>query len=69
MSDANILLQMTLERTRLIEERIVQFLGHVPSWKERKTFRILNRLGESTIYYEKQLVGTVYFQPVDDLII
>jgi hypothetical protein len=69
MSDANILLQMTLERTRLIEERIVQFLGHVPSWKVRKTFRILNRLGESTIYYEKQLVGTVYFQPVDDPII
>ena len=69
MSDANILLQMTLERTRLIEERIVQFLGHVPNWKERKAFRILNRLGESTIYHEKQLVGTVYYQPIDETII
>ncbi|HJW17092.1 MAG TPA: hypothetical protein VJ499_08225 [Flavisolibacter sp.] len=69
MSDANILLQMTLERTRLIEERIVQFLGHRPSWKERKAFRILNRLGESTIYHQNQLVGTVYYQPIDDPII
>ena len=69
MSDANVLLQMTLERTRLLEEWIVQLLGHVPSWNERKAFRILNRLGESTIYHKKQLVGTVYYQPMQELVI
>ena len=69
MSDANILLKMTMEKTRLIEEMIVQFLGYKPTWKERKTFSIMNKLGESSIYYKGKYIGTVRYDPMEETII
>ena len=69
MSDANILLKMTMEKTRLIEEMIVQFLGYKPTWKERKTFSIMNKLGESSIYYKEKYIGTVRYDPMEETII
>ena len=69
MPEANILMQMTIEKSRLIEEVIVGFLGHSPSWKERKTFRIMNQLHESSIYHKGELVGTVNYAAVEDVII
>ena len=59
-------MEMTLERTRLIEEMIIRFLGHHPSRTERKAFSILNRLGESSIYYQGKYVGTVVYTPVEE---
>ena len=52
MSESNILIKMTVAKARMIEELITKFLGHKPDWNERKAFRILNSLGESSIYLE-----------------
>ena len=68
MSDANILLRMTIEKTRLIEELIYQYLGHKPTWLERKAFSIMNKLGESSIYHKGKYVGTVRYETDDDVI-
>lgn len=69
MSDANILMKMTIEKTRLIEELIVQFLGYKPTWKERRAFIIMNKLGESSIYFKGKHIGTVTYEPVEEAII
>ena len=68
MSEANVLLQMAVEKARLIEEMITKFLGYKPTWKERKTFCILNRLGESSIYRKGEYIGTVTYPMTDDTI-
>jgi hypothetical protein len=68
MSDANILVRMAIEKTRLIEELIVQYLGHKPTWLERKAFSIMNKLGESSIYYKGEYVGTVRYEDFDETI-
>ena len=68
MSEANVLLQMAVEKARLIEEMITKFLGYKPTWKERKTFSILNRLGESSIYRKGEYIGTVTYPMTDDTI-
>lgn len=62
MSEKNILLRMTMEKNRLIHELISNFLGHTPDTEEKKYFSILNRLGESIVYYKGELVGTVRYQ-------
>lgn len=69
MSEANVLLQMTIKKSRLIEDVIIGFLGHIPSWKERKTFRIINMLHESSVYYKNELVGTVSWGAVEEVVI
>lgn len=69
MSDVNILMNMTLEKSRLIEEMIIAFLGYKPGWKERKAFSILNKLAESSVYYKGKYVGTVRYQPVQETVI
>ncbi|MGZ3839597.1 MAG: hypothetical protein ACXVMS_10510 [Flavisolibacter sp.] len=69
MSEANVLLQMTIKKSRLIEDVIVRFLGHIPSWKERKTFRIMNQLHESSIYFKGELIGTVICDAVEEIIV
>jgi len=68
MSEANVLLQMAVEKARLIEEMITKFLGYKPTWKERKTFRIMNSLGESSIYHKGEYIGTVTYPMTDDTI-
>ena len=69
MSDANVLLEMTIQKAKLIEQMIIQFLGHPPSWNERKAFKVMNRLGESTIYHKGEFVGIVTYLPMNDLAI
>jgi len=69
MPEANILLQMTIEKSRLIEEVIVRFLGHAPNWKERKTFRIMNQLQESSVYHKGECIGVIRCETVDDPVI
>jgi hypothetical protein len=69
MSDPNILMKMTFEKSRLIEEMIIQFLGYKPTWKERKAFSILNKLDESSVYYKGKYVGTVRYQPIQETVI
>lgn len=64
----NVLLKMTIEKTRLINEMITNFLGHEPSKEERKQFNIMNRLGESIIYFNGDLVGTVKYEADDGLL-
>lgn len=46
----------------MINELITKFLGHEPTEAERKEFRIMNQLGESIIYYQGELVGTVRYK-------
>jgi hypothetical protein len=69
MSDANILMKMTIEKARLIEEMIVQFLGYKPTWRERKTFSVMNKLGESSVYHRGKYIGTVRYDPIEETII
>ncbi len=65
----NILLKMTEEKNRLINEVITKFLGHSPSLKERKAFTFMHHLGESIIYYQGTLVGTVKYAAKDNMAI
>lgn len=65
MSEKNVLLKMTMEKARLINELITKFLGHEPSKEEKKQFNIMNRLGESIIYFKGDLVGTVKYKTDD----
>ena len=61
----NVLLKMTIEKARLINEMITKFLGHEPTKEERKQFNIMNRLGESIIYFNGDFVGTVKYKADD----
>jgi hypothetical protein len=63
----NVLLKMTIEKARLINEMIIKFLGHEPSKEERKKFNIMNRLGESIIYFNGDFIGTVKYEADDGL--
>jgi hypothetical protein len=68
MSEKNVLLKMTMEKTRMINELIIDFLGHEPTKEEKKQFHIMNRLGESIIYFKGDLVGTVKYDTNDGLV-
>ena len=61
MSEKNVLLKMTMEKARLINELITNFLGHEPTKEEKKQFHVMSRLGESIIYFKGDLVGTVKY--------
>jgi hypothetical protein len=63
----NVLLKMTIEKTRLINEVITKFLGHEPSSEEKRKFNIMNRLGESIIYFDGDYIGTVKYKADDGL--
>jgi len=69
MSEKNVLLKMTMEKARMINEVITKFLGHEPTREEKKQFNIMNRLGESIIYHNGYLVDTVRYELDDGLII
>jgi len=69
MTEKNVLLKMTMEKARMINELITKFLGHEPSRDEKKQFHIMSRLGESIIYYKGRLVGTVEYNVDDGLVI
>jgi hypothetical protein len=68
MSEKNVLLKMTMEKARMINELIIDFLGHEPTKEEKKQFHIMNRLGESIIYFKGDLVGTVKYNTDDGLV-
>lgn len=57
---------MTIEKNRKISELIKGFLGHEPNSQEKKQFRIMNRLGESIVYHNGVMVGTVRYSAEDD---
>jgi hypothetical protein len=69
MPEKNVLLKMTMEKARLINELITKFLGHEPSLEEKKRFHIMNRLGESVVYFRGELIGTVKYKADDELFI
>jgi hypothetical protein len=69
MSEKNVLLKMTMEKARMINEMITKFLGHEPTQEEKKQFNIMNRLGESVIYHKGYLVGIVKYEVDDGLVI
>ncbi len=69
MSEKNVLLKMTMEKARMINELITKFLGHEPTREEKKRFHIMNRLGESIIYFKGDLVGTVKYETDDGPVI
>lgn len=69
MAEKNVLLKMTIEKARLINELITKFLGHEPTKEEKKSFYVMNRLGESVIYFKGDLVGTVRYKADDGLVI
>ena len=53
----------------MINELITKFLGHEPTKEEKKQFYIMNRLGESIVYFKGDLVGTVKYETDDGLIL
>ena len=69
MTEKNVLLKMTMEKARMIDETIRQFLGHEPTKEEKKQFHIMNRLGESIIYHKGYLIGTVRYQADEGFIV
>lgn len=69
MPHKNVLMKMTMEKNRMINELIKKFLGHEPNAEEKKQFNIMNRLGESIIYYKGELVGTVKYSADEDPIL
>jgi hypothetical protein len=69
MSEKNVLLKMTMEKNRMINELITKFLGHEPSKEEKKEFKIMNRLGESIIYFKGELVGHVKYETDEGIIL
>lgn len=69
MSNKNVLMKMTMEKNRMIDELIERFLGHKPNAEEKKQFNIMNRLGESIIYFKGELVGTVKYSADEDPIL
>jgi len=68
MSEDNILQKLTEEKNRMINEVIARFLGHEVSAEDRKHFKVINRLGESIIYYEGELIGTIKYETIDDTV-
>jgi len=68
MTEKNILLRMTIEKARMINELITKFLGHEPSKEEKKQFNIMNRLGESIIYHKGDFIGSVKYEADEGLI-
>lgn len=52
-------MKMTLEKNRMIREAITSFLGHEPSKEERKEFKIMHSLSESTIYHKGRFIGKI----------
>ena len=68
MSDANILMNMAVEKNRLIEEQIALFLGYLPHWKERRAFNFMHKLGESEIYHKGKHVATVRYSTPEEAI-
>lgn len=66
MSEKNILMKMSIEKNRLINEVIMNFLGHIPGKEERKKFNIMHSLGESKIYYKGKLLRTVRYETHDE---
>jgi hypothetical protein len=69
MSEKNVLLKMTMEKARLINGLITEFLGHEPSQEEKRQFHIMTRLGESIVYHRGELIGTVKYEADDELFI
>ena len=66
MSKDNILQKLTDEKNRMISEVMAKFLGHEVSAEDRKQFKVINRLGESIIYYQGELVGSIKYETVHD---
>ena len=46
----------------MINELITKFLGHEPTREEKKKFHIMNRLGESILYYQGEFIGSVKYE-------
>lgn len=66
MSKDNILQKLTEEKNRLISEVMTRFLGHEVTAEDRKYFKVINRLGESIIYYHGELIGSIRYETVHD---
>lgn len=66
MTENNILLKMTNEKRRKINDFINNFLGHEPSQQEKKEFTIMQKLTESNIYYKGTFIGMVKYNTFDD---
>jgi hypothetical protein len=64
----NVLQKLTEEKNRMITEVITKFLGHEPTQEDRKFFKVINRLGESIIYYQGELICSIKYETVNDTI-
>lgn len=62
MSSKNVLMKMTMEKNRMINEVIEKFLGHEPNAEEKKQFKIINTLSESICYHKGEFIGIVKYQ-------
>lgn len=69
MSEKNVLVKMTMEKARLINKLISEFLGHEPLPEEKRQFHVLSRLGESIVYYRGELIGIVKHEAEDEPLI
>ncbi|MES2883105.1 MAG: hypothetical protein V4676_13225 [Bacteroidota bacterium] len=66
MDDNHILDQMANEQNRKIHEAMVQFLGHEPTELDKKEFRVMHGLGETSVYYQNTLITVVKNEVKDD---
>lgn len=66
MEEDNILWKMTEEKNRRILQAMTRFLGHEPTELDKREFRVMHSLGESTLYYQDVLIDTIKHQVKDD---
>ncbi len=66
MDENHILDEMAKENNRKIHEAMVQFLGHEPNELDKKEFRVMHGLGETSLYYQNTLVTVVKNEVKDD---
>ena len=62
-------MKMTIEKRLRIEKIIIDFLGHVPSGKERKDFTLMNHLTECQVLHKGITIGTVQNEMIEEIII
>lgn len=66
MDDNHILDEMAQDNKRKIHEAMVQFLGHEPTDLDKKEFRVMHGLGETSLYYQNTLITVVQTEVKDD---
>ena len=62
----DILSELTQLKSKLINDFIIDFLGHEPNAEERKQFKINQSLHECSVYFKGELIKVFTIEVKDD---